>query len=865
MTNLSMDDIVVVEIGAYDPNVGARTLYYATSAFTTLPTDTPANTYIDGRVKQGLDINRTMFSPKATRGRSTVGIGDLVLLNGDGELDALKDWGFDGQTVTVRRGPVGGEYPSDFTTDFVGTMTVPEVTQQVVRLKLRDNQEKLNVPLQTTKYLGSGLGTLEGTADDLKGKPKPVCYGKVLNISPPCVETAKLIYQVNDGAVNSIDEVYDAGVALQSQIGPTWDHVAIQFAGGNVSVEYFAHASLFVLVGLNVAVDGYRVATSPDGETWTFRALPISAANILITSIHSYGSICIIGGVGTGPSDCRFFWSSDGIVWKESTSDQMGNSRPYGIAVGPGEGASGANRWVAVGADAQINISDDNGVTWVDSTPAGFSAEIIRDVAYGEGQFVAVGAAGKVETSPDGVTWTARTSGFGADIVLGVAYSDTLDLWVIVGTNGELATSPDGATWTMRTSGFGSATIADVRWVGELSAFMARGVNGADSKFTMSSDGITWTDFSTGLGALPPTSGGQQIAYNDSTGVTLLVTDTGVYRSEPFARTYASEADLLDDDLAPAPGAVGVYLAGGFVRLGAVPEGEITADVSQGANDAARTTAQVHKLLVARASLVPDATDTSDLDTAAPHVVGYWTDQETTIAAACDEVVASVGASWFADKSGVQRIKQLVAPTGTATETFTENDAKNLERSRTNDRGQGIPSYKSIVRYAKNYTVQDSGVAAAVSASRRAVIAAPFLESSYADATVQTAHPQAIQLADDSLLATAAAALTEATRRQGLYGVQREVYELPLKWNATTAGIELGDEIELRHNRFGLSLIGEPDLGTNFIVLGIQVNAQDRKCVLTLWGGGPQDIATRVTQDDYVRETTDGFFRRTAA
>ena len=35
-------------------------------------------------------------------------------------------------------------------------------------------------------------------------------------------------------------------------------------------------------------------------------------------------------------------------------------------------------------------------------------------------------------------------------------------LWVAVGFSGQLATSPDGVTWTLRTSGFGTSDIFTV-------------------------------------------------------------------------------------------------------------------------------------------------------------------------------------------------------------------------------------------------------------------------------------------------------------------------------------------------------------------------------------------------------------------
>jgi len=54
-------------------------------------------------------------------------------------------------------------------------------------------------------------------------------------------------------------------------------------------------------------------------------------------------------------------------------------------------------------------------------------------------------------TSPDGITWTSRTSGAGANRVNGFGYA--ANLYVAVGNAGYVATSPDGATWTARSSG----------------------------------------------------------------------------------------------------------------------------------------------------------------------------------------------------------------------------------------------------------------------------------------------------------------------------------------------------------------------------------------------------------------------------
>ena len=73
------------------------------------------------------------------------------------------------------------------------------------------------------------------------------------------------------------------------------------------------------------------------------------------------------------------------------------------------------------------------------------------------GLWVAAGASGKLATSPAGVTWTQRTSSFGATTIFAVAHGGAQ--WVAVGDSGKLATSPDGITWTQRAPGFGTSSI----------------------------------------------------------------------------------------------------------------------------------------------------------------------------------------------------------------------------------------------------------------------------------------------------------------------------------------------------------------------------------------------------------------------
>ena len=48
----------------------------------------------------------------------------------------------------------------------------------------------------------------------LEGRPKPLCFGKCLNVTPVQVNPSLLIYQVHDGPIQAIDAVYNRGVSL---------------------------------------------------------------------------------------------------------------------------------------------------------------------------------------------------------------------------------------------------------------------------------------------------------------------------------------------------------------------------------------------------------------------------------------------------------------------------------------------------------------------------------------------------------------------------------------------------------------------------------------------------------------------------
>ena len=129
-------------------------------------------------------------------------------------------------------------------------------------------------------------------------------------------------------------------------------------------------------------------------------------------------------------------------------------------------------------------------ISWTSRTSQ-FGASTIWGACWSEALslFIIVGDSGKISTSPDGINWTAQTGDHGTSNILGVAAAD--DIVVSVGETGKLASSTDGETWTARTSQFGTTNIQGVCWSPDLDLFVAVGEGGGD--ISTSPDGINWT------------------------------------------------------------------------------------------------------------------------------------------------------------------------------------------------------------------------------------------------------------------------------------------------------------------------------------------------------------------------------------
>lgn len=207
-------NIFLAEITAWDPGTAGVITY----RFASGRGFDNAGTFYAPRIENPAMFTRSMGG--SAGGRAGSSYGELTLKNEDGALDGMADDFFDGQTLTLKYGDEAGSYGS-FTTILVATVETIAVECARVSVRLRDRTAALDKPFSASKYAGNNtLPTgVEGTADDLKDQYKPRILGRIALMQPVLVNTSKLIYQVNDAAVDAIIQVYDGGAYLDAISG----------------------------------------------------------------------------------------------------------------------------------------------------------------------------------------------------------------------------------------------------------------------------------------------------------------------------------------------------------------------------------------------------------------------------------------------------------------------------------------------------------------------------------------------------------------------------------------------------------------------------------------------------------------------
>ncbi|NKE43376.1 hypothetical protein HB662_01200 [Roseomonas frigidaquae] len=187
---------------------------------------------------------------------------------------------------------------------------------------------------------------------------------------------------------------------------------------------------------------------------------------------------------------------------------------------------------------------------------------------------------------------------------------------------------------------------------------------------------------------------------------------------------------------------------------------------------------------------------------------------------------------------------RLVAPAGDPAVTFRRfgggvvaeaaNDADIIssELLAPQDPGAGLPVRRVVVRYARNWTPQTTGINGGVSDARRAWLAEPYRATAPAeDAAVAAKHPLAEDLVIDTLLVHAADAAAERDRQLALRSVRRDRLRIRSRLDADLlAAVDVGAVVRVVQPRWRC------DAGRLFVVIGPAIDARISGLDVVVWG-----------------------------
>lgn len=250
------------------------------------------------RLIEALNIeNRIEIRDGVSIGSANQSVGSVIIANGDAEYDDLTEYFWDGRKVAIL---VGADFfqESQFTQVFVGVADDVAFDHDTFSILTRDASLKMEVDIQPNLYLGDWTGaelTLEGSLD-LRDSPKPLCFGECKNITPILVNPPLLVYQFHDGPVESVDDVFDKGIALTPVAGGndiTDLALADVFAWTPVLSEYITDIAqgLIRLGGKPVAGGGLITADVKGDNSDGTLGYVDSAARIVQVIVTLYGPL----------------------------------------------------------------------------------------------------------------------------------------------------------------------------------------------------------------------------------------------------------------------------------------------------------------------------------------------------------------------------------------------------------------------------------------------------------------------------------------------------------------------------------------------------------------------------------------------
>lgn len=279
---------------------------------------------------------------------------------------------------------------------------------------------------QTFKYSGGSVSTKGGLSTSDGSSPVELAVGS--NGS---------ILEADSTEANGVKWGESVELHLQKNAYINFNNVPLQTVSASIPWQRIATGPSGYMAIVGNGSSSGAANSSNYGKTWTSRTIVNATYTDLIYDNNNNKFIALrsTGTSAISTSDFGSSWTTRTTPSKSWVSIAAGDSLVVGVST---DGASGNGA-----------MYSSNTITWTQST--GCQDEVWNMVATDGTTFVAVGDGGKVSTTTDGDTWTARTAAWTSTDWKSVVWDSKNSQFLANGSGSageEFMTSPDGITWS---------------------------------------------------------------------------------------------------------------------------------------------------------------------------------------------------------------------------------------------------------------------------------------------------------------------------------------------------------------------------------------------------------------------------------
>lgn len=310
-------------------------------------------------------------------------------------------------------------------------------------------------------------------------------------------------------------------------------------------------------------------------------------------------------------------------------------------------------------------------------------------------------------------------------------------------------------------------------------------------------------------------------ATNNTNRIDITTTGTGTHTMTQNA-TIAGRYDWCFDS------------TGSYLRLGSTPAYPITVDMSADTSGNSTAAQIIKQMALDRGIDAGDisSADVTALDTANSAVLGIYASDSSTTLSLMDQIARSVGAYYGFDRLGDLRMARFGYPASTSSVKVALWSCASVERV---ENGEDVPTLTMRLRYARYWATQSrTDIAGAVSEATRNDLGQEWRVVEDTDTISPNPHKRTLEAERDTLFTLKADAETEAARLLTLTNAPRRTFVatgVNLD-DATLLALDVGDDVELRWDRFGF----DPVNGTTMKVIAARYDYALGRADLTLWG-----------------------------